>query len=147
MTYTYKFGKILSIKEKEKEEKQSQYEQSVREFEQCAETLYGLLKQKEDLEVTRQYRLEQGLAVGEMLAHQYFIDNLEKVIIKHQYLVIEARKMMQAIHEELVYSNIEVKKYEQIKKSDYEKYLFEQKSMEVTLMNEISIQQFVNRET
>ncbi|GGE65560.1 flagellar export protein FliJ [Priestia taiwanensis] len=143
--YTYKFGKILSIKEKEKEEKQSQYEQSVMEFEKCAEKLYELLKQKEDLEAMRQAKLERGLPVGDMLAQQYFIDNLEKVIMNHQVLVIEARQMMHQMQEGLIHSNIEVKKYEQIKKNDYENYLFEQKNMESMLMNEISIQQFMNR--
>jgi flagellar protein FliJ len=145
MAYTYKFRKILSIKEKEKEEKQSQYELSVREFEQCAEKLYELLKQKEDLQVTRQVQLEHGLSVGDMLAHQYFIDNLEKVIMRYQTLVIEARQIMLDMQEELIYSNIEVKKYEQIKKNDYNNYLFEQKNIESAIMNEISIQQFVNR--
>ena len=48
--YQFKFEKIMTVKEREKDEALSVYNESVKRFEDAAEKLYELLKQKEDLE-------------------------------------------------------------------------------------------------
>lgn len=46
ITYTYRFEKILVIREQEKSESEIAYKESVRVFEEIATKLYELLKKK-----------------------------------------------------------------------------------------------------
>lgn len=46
MAYNYKFQKILQLREREKEETQTLYNESLKQFEAAAEKLYSLLKRK-----------------------------------------------------------------------------------------------------
>ena len=50
MTYQFRFEKIMIVKEREKEEALSVYNEAVKRFEEAAEKLYESLKKKEDLE-------------------------------------------------------------------------------------------------
>lgn len=44
--YTYRFEKILTIREQEKQETEIAYKESVRDFEEVATRLYEALKKK-----------------------------------------------------------------------------------------------------
>ena len=50
MAYQFKFEKIMNLKEREKDEVLSNYNESVKRFEEAAESLFRSLKKKEDLE-------------------------------------------------------------------------------------------------
>ena len=50
MGFTYSFQQILELKEREKEAKEQEYQQSVNQFEKVATALYELLRQKEQIE-------------------------------------------------------------------------------------------------
>ena len=145
MQYQYKFEKILVIKEREKDEALNIYSQAVKRFEEAAEKLYELLKKKEDLESHQSSRLVSGLPVQEIRHHQYFLQNLEKTISHYQQIVINARNHMNFYQEKLMKKNIEVKKYEKIKEKDLSKFTENQKQLEGKQMDDISIQQFMNR--
>lgn len=145
MQYQYKFEKILSIKEREKDEAFSVYNQAVKKFEEAAEKLYGLLKKKEDLESSQSERMINGMAVQEMRHHQHFIYNLEKTIKHYQQIVINARNHMNFYQEKLMEKNIEVKKYEKIKAKDFTSFTENMKQLEGKLMDDISIQQYMSR--
>ncbi|MFO1445908.1 flagellar biosynthesis chaperone FliJ [Bacillus sp. Bva_UNVM-123] len=145
MQYQYKFEKILVIKEREKDEALNIYSQAVKRFEEAAEKLYELLKKKEDLESHQSSRLVSGLPVQEIRHHQYFLQNLEKTISHYQQIVINARNHMNFYQEKLMEKNIEVKKYEKIKEKDLSKFTENQKQLEGKQMDDISIQQFMNR--
>lgn len=145
MNYQYKFEKILTIKEKEKNDASSKYNESVKKFEEVAEKLYKLLKKKEDMQNFQQVKLKEGMAVQEIRHHQQFMDNIEKLLARIQQEVVEARYRMNAYQEKLIEKNIEVKKYEKIKEKDFDKFLDQIKEIENKNMDEISIRQFINK--
>ncbi|MBM7659362.1 flagellar FliJ protein [Bacillus mesophilus] len=145
MSFSYKFQKILSIKETEKERAQELYQQCVRKFEEVAEKLYHSLKQKEELEANQLRKISTGLNVQELRHHQQFITNLEKTILHYQNLVFNARQKMTEQEQQLLEKNIEVKKYEKIKEKQYSHYKELVNADDNRLMDEISIQQFMNR--
>ncbi|MFZ3587921.1 flagellar export protein FliJ [Bacillus sp. DJP31] len=146
MSYTYKFQKILSIRETEKERALEAYQISVKDFEEVAEKLYQSLRQKEKLEENQLEKISFGLSVQELRHHQQFILNLEKTINHFQSLVFSARQNMVKHEEVLLEKNIEVKKYEKIKEKDYSLFVDVLSANESRLMDDISIQQFMNKE-
>lgn len=145
MSYQYKFNRILTVKEREKDEALSAYETAVKSFEEVAEKLYQLLKKKEDLESYQEEQLKNGLSVVEIRHHQQFIGNLEKTIDHYQKMVINARNRMNLFQEKLMDKNIEVKKFEKMREKDFEQFLADMKSAESKQMDDISIQHYVNR--
>jgi flagellar protein FliJ len=146
MQYQFKFDKILSLKSREVDEAQVVYQDSVKKFEEAADRLYHLLKKKEDLESFQSDRLLGGLPVQEIRHHQQFIGNLEKSIAHYQKVVMNARNIMNYQQLQLMEKNIEVKKYETIKEKDHLQFLADEKYTESRLMDEVSIQQYMNRE-
>ncbi|MFJ7976401.1 flagellar export protein FliJ [Peribacillus sp. NPDC096379] len=145
MIFQYKFDKILTIKEIEKNEVLAKYNETIKRFEEVAEKLYKLLKKKEDLLQFQQEKLTQGLTVQEIRHNQQFMDNLEKIIVYNQKEVIQARHAMNMQQSKLMEKNIEVKKYEKIKEKDFQKFLEEIKEAENKNMDEISIRQFFSK--
>ncbi|KMY49449.1 flagellar export protein FliJ [Peribacillus loiseleuriae] len=145
MIYQYKFDKILTIKENEKNDVLVKYNETIKKFEEVAEKLYKLLKKKEDLLQFQQEKLTQGLTVQEIRHNQQFMDNLENIIMHNQKEVIKARQAMNTQQSKLMEKNIEVKKYEKIKEKDFQKFLEEIKEVENKDMDEISIRQFLSK--
>lgn len=145
MRYRFKFEKIMMVKEREKDEALSVYNDSVKRFEDVAEKLYESLKKKEDLENYQSLRLENGLPVQEIRHHQHFILNLQKTIDHFQKMVMNARNQMNFYQERLMQKNIELKKFEKIKEKDKVVFLEELKHEEAKQMDDISIQQYVHR--
>lgn len=145
MQFQFKFHKVLSIREREKDEALDLYNQSVKRFEDAAEKLYELLKKKEDLETYQSERLLSGLPVQEIRHHQQFVGNLEKSISHFQKMVMNTRSQMNYFQERLMEKNIEVKKYEKIREKSKDLFYEEQKQLEDRQMDDISIQHFVNR--
>jgi flagellar protein FliJ len=146
MRYQFKFDKILSLKSREVDEAQVVYQDSVKKFEEAADRLYHLLKKKEDLESFQSDRLIDGLPVQEIRHHQQFIGNLEKSIAHYQKIVMNARNIMNYQQVQLMEKNQEVKKYEKIKEKDHLQFLAAEKYAESRMMDEVSIQQYMNRE-
>ncbi|MDP4161465.1 MAG: flagellar export protein FliJ [Bacillota bacterium] len=145
MVYQYKFDKILHIKEREKDEAISVYNESVKNFEEAAEKLYEFLKKKEDLHAFQASKLTDGLPVHEIRHHQHFLAGIEKTIEHYQKMVVNARGKMVFYQEKLMEKNVEVKKYEKIKEKDFLSYKENLKYLEGRQMDDISIQQFMNR--
>ncbi|CAH0346189.1 flagellar export protein FliJ [Bacillus sp. CECT 9360] len=146
MIYQYKFEKILTVKEKEKNDAFSKYNEALKRFEEAAEKLYKLLKKKEDLLQFHQEKLGKGLSVQDIRHHQLFMDNLEKIIDHYQKAVIEERYKMTLQQEKLMEKNIEVKKYEKIRERDFQRFMEALKDIENKNMDEISIQQFLSKD-
>lgn len=145
MGYHYKFDKILNIREREKDEALAEYNVAVQKFEEAAEMLYGFLKKKEDLLEFQAVKLVSGLSVQEIRHNQQFMTNLEKSIAYYQKMVLNARNRMNLYQEKLMEKNIEVKKYEKMKEKDFQLFLEDMKASENRQMDEISIQQYMNR--
>ncbi|WP_019152787.1 flagellar export protein FliJ [Robertmurraya massiliosenegalensis] len=145
MTYHYKFARVLALKEREKDEALSSYQDAVKKFEEVAEKLYELLRKKEELEDFQSTGLKRGLSIVEIRHHQQFIGNLEKTINHYQKMVINARNRMSLFQEKLMEKNIEVKKFEKIREKDFEQFLKSLKATESKQMDDISIQVYMNR--
>jgi flagellar protein FliJ len=145
MSYQYRFERILTLKEKEKDEVNEQYKGAISKFELVAEKLYEFLKKKEELEVHQADKLQNGLSVQDIRHHQQFITNLEKTIAYYQDLVIQARNRMNWYEEKLVDMNVEVKKYEKIKEKDLIIFQRNMKEAENKQLDEVSVVQYMNR--
>ncbi|KKB38975.1 flagellar export protein FliJ [Bacillus thermotolerans] len=145
MNYNYKFQKILQLREQEKEETESCYNDALKQFEQAAEKLYALLKKKEDLIHFQEAKMVSGFSVHEIQHYQLFISNLEQTIHYQQQVVINARSKMQWHEQQLRERSIEVKKYEKMKEKDFERFKDQLLEDEQKHMDEISTIQFMNR--
>jgi flagellar FliJ protein len=146
VAHSFKFAKILSIKENEKEKALSEYHEARKRFEEVAEKLYHSLKQKEDYEEMHKHKLQTGLSIQDIRHFQQFMKNLERIIDHYQQLVIQARQQMELKQMKLAELNIEVKKYEKIKENHWKSVLHSLRSEEQKQMDEISIQQYRKRE-
>lgn len=145
MAYQFKFEKIMKLKEREKDEVLSTYNESVKRFEEAAESLFRSLKKKEDLESYQRSKLENGLSVQEIRHHQTFIHNLQKTIDHDQTVVVHTRNQMNFYQDKLLQKNIEVKKYEVLKEKGKLVFLEELRQLEAKQMDDISIQQYMHR--
>lgn len=145
MKYEFKFNRILTLKEREKDEAQLAHQESVKKFEKAAEKLYELLRQKEHFESYQAQRLEKGLPINDVRHYQDFLTNLEKVIHRQQKIVMNARNRMYLLQERLMEKNIEVKKFEKIREKDALQFYEKVKSEDNKTMDDISIQNYHNR--
>ena len=135
----------MKLKEREKDEVLSTYNESVKRFEEAAENLFRSLKKKEDLESYQRSKLENGLSVQEIRHHQTFIHNLQKRIDHDQKVVVHTRNQMNFYQDKLLQKNIEVKKYEVLKEKGKLVFLEELRQLEAKQMDDISIQQYMHR--
>jgi len=110
LVFSYRFEKILSVRTMEKNEAVNAYHQAVRRFEEAAQGLYRLLKEKEELEAEREKRIRDGLSVELLREFQRYLANLQREIDHYQQLVIRARDKMNEEYRRLVEKNVEVKK-------------------------------------
>ncbi|MDR4937169.1 flagellar export protein FliJ [Rossellomorea marisflavi] len=146
MTYEYRFERILTLKEQEKEDMQEQYKSSVSKFQEAAEQLYGALKKKETLEAMQVEKLSKGLSILDIRHHQQFITNLEKTISYFQNLVVQARNRMNWYEEKMIEMNMEVKKYERLKEKDFKAFLVRLQAEENKQLDEVSVTQYMKQE-
>lgn len=137
-SYTYRFDKLLTIRDQEKKETEMAYKGAVRDFEEVATKLYDLLKKKEDLLVYQQERLQFGASIDEIHHYARFIDSLEKTIADVQQKVVQARAKMNWFEEKLLEKNIEVRKYEKMREKDLEAFKIEQNRLETIQLDELS---------
>ncbi|KZZ82848.1 MULTISPECIES: flagellar export protein FliJ [Bacillaceae] len=146
MGYTFRFQKILELKENEKEQRLSEYNRSVQDFETAAEKLYDSMKKKEVLEENTKKRLTSGMAVQEIRHYQQFVTNLDRAIEHYQKLVIVSRNKMQEKQEVLMESNSEVRKFEKMKERHIEMNKEMEKQNDTRSMDDLSIRSFMYRE-
>lgn len=146
MKYAFKFDKILSLKEREKEEALLAYQDSIGKFEKVAKKLYELLRQKEKLQTTRSEKLKQGTPVNEIRFYEEYLESLEKKIEKQQIMVNNARNRMQHLQKQLMEKNIEVKKFEKLREKDVRKFFDQLRAEENKRMDDAALQTYLHRE-
>ena len=144
--YTYRFEKILGVKEQEKTESEIAFKESVQVFEEIATKLYDLLKKKEDLISYQQERLMIGSSIDEVKHYSKFIDSMEKTIADVQQKVVQARAKMNWHEQKLLEKNLEVRKYEKMRENDFEHFKEEQLRTEAILLDELSTIAYYKRE-
>jgi len=147
MAETIAFSKILRLREKEKMDAEKSYQQSMAFFENIATRLYTLLKKKETAESSFESGMQGIIPIEKIKEQVAYIEELNKQIINLQAEVNKARNEMDAKQSQLTDAHIEVKKFEkmiahreQVKKKVLQKY-------ENEAMNEISIQQYLRKQT
>ncbi|MEX3744476.1 MULTISPECIES: flagellar export protein FliJ [Lysinibacillus] len=145
-SYIYRFEKVLTIREQEKNETEMAYKESVRSFEEIASKLYSLLKKKEDLLDFQQDRLSVGSSIEEIHHYARFIDSLEKTITDVQQKVVQARAKMNWHEEKLLEKNLEVRKFEKMREKDFKLFQQEQDRIEGIFLDEISSLTYNKRE-
>ncbi|MFJ7950526.1 flagellar export protein FliJ [Lysinibacillus sp. NPDC096418] len=144
--YQYRFEKVLTIREQEKNETEIAYKESVRSFEEVANKLYELLKKKENLTEYRQERLAIGSSIEEINHYARFIDSLEKTIADVQQKVVQARSKMNWHEEKLLEKNLEVRKFEKMREKDFIAYQQEEDRVENIFLDEISSLTYYKKE-
>ncbi|MDW0109229.1 flagellar export protein FliJ [Sporosarcina aquimarina] len=145
-SYNYRFEKVLTFKEQEKNETQSAYKQSIESFEKVATELYDLLKKKENILDVQQKKMTKGFAVNEIHHYARFIESLEVKINSVQQQVIQARGKMNWYEERLLDKTIEVKKYEKMREKDHDAYQDELEHEEAQRLDELATQKFRKNE-
>ncbi|KYG89507.1 flagellar biosynthesis chaperone [[Bacillus] sp. KCTC 13219] len=146
MQYTYRFEKILVVREQEKNESEIAYKESVRVFEEVATRLYDLLKKKEDLISFQQERLTIGASIDEISHYANFIDSMEKTIADVQEKVVQARSKMNWHEQKLLEKNLEVRKFEKMREKDFDAFREEQNRIEAKQLDELSSLAYNKRE-
>lgn len=145
MGFKYKLEKILTIKENEKDKAIGEYNEAVLKFEEVATKLYDVLKQKEDIIAEQELQIQTGLNIIKIQQLQRFLLILEQSIKHWQEQVAKARQHMNVKEKVLLEKNIEVKKFEKMKEKAKISYLQIENDEEKKFMDEISIQQYMNR--
>ena len=144
--YTYRFSKILDIREQEKTQTEIAYKEAVKSFEEVATKLYEMLKRKEDLIAYQNERLTIGASIDEVTHYANFINSLEKTIEDLQKKVTQARVKMNWHEEKLLEKNIEVRKYEKMREKDFEAFQVEQERLENIRLDELSTMAYYKKE-
>lgn len=144
--YTYRFEKILTIREQEKKQTEQAYKESVRSFEEVATKLYDLLKKKEDLITYQNDRLAVGSSIDEIHHFATFIDSLERSITEVQKKVVQARAKMNWHEQKLLEENLEIRKFEKMREKDFAVFKSEQNRVETLYLDELSTLMYTKKE-
>ncbi|KGR73894.1 flagellar export protein FliJ [Ureibacillus sinduriensis] len=144
--YTYRFEKILTIREQEKQQTEQAYKESVRSFEEVATKLYDLLKKKEDLITYQNDRLAIGSSIDQIHHFATFIDSLERSITEVQKKVVQARAKMNWHEQKLLEKNLEIRKFEKMREKDFAIFKSEQDREETLYLDELSTLMYTKKE-
>ncbi|MDA3130613.1 flagellar export protein FliJ [Aliibacillus thermotolerans] len=145
MGFTYSFQQILELKEREKEAKEQEYQQSVNQFEKVATALYELLRQKEQIEEMYEKKMKEGMLIQELQQNEKALFQLTNEIQAVTKKTNIARLRMQKKEEEMKVATIEWKKYEKMKERAHENYKEEVKKEEAKQMDELSLRKYAFR--
>lgn len=144
--YSYRFEKVLTYREQQKTETETEYKLSIDAFEIVATRLYDLLKKKEDTLAEQQERLKTGFSIDGIHHYVRFVDSLEKKIAEVQQEVLQARSKMTWYEEKLLERTIEVKKFEKMKENDREDHRIEMEHHDAIQLDELSTLSFGRKE-
>lgn len=147
MSETTVFEKILRVRENEKNDAQSAYHQSMDYFEGIAKKLYSLLSKKEAAEDYYQSMTYESIAIERLKEQSTYMSHLNEKINQLQQQVIVARNDMEAKQQLLSDAYIEVKKFEKLIERRWQARLIREKAEEAKLMDEISLQQYIEAKT
>lgn len=145
MAFTYSFQQILNLKEREKETKEREYQQSVDQFEKVATALYELLRQKEEMEQIYEEKMKRGMFIHDLQQNEQAMFHLQNEIQRVMQKTNIARMRMQKKEEEMKIAAMEWKKYKKMKERAYHEYKEEEKREEAKQMDELSLRKYALR--
>jgi len=144
--YAYRFEKILTIREQEKQQTEAAYKEAVRAFEEVATKLYDLLKKKEDLITYQNETLAVGSTIDQIHHFGTFIDSIERSIAEVQQKVVQARSKMNWHEQKLLEKNLEIRKFEKMREKDFTTFKNEQDRAEMLYLDELSSLMYSKKE-
>ncbi|HLT55579.1 MAG TPA: flagellar export protein FliJ [Bacillota bacterium] len=144
MAESMAFHKILHVRENEKSIALREYNQSLDLFEQVATELYQLLKKKENAEESYDMSLQNATSIEKIKEQALYIEMLNEEISSLQEQVQRARTEMEWKQKKLTDAHVEVKKFQKLIDHRKQKEEVERKKIENTLMDEISVTQFLS---
>lgn len=137
--------KILNVREQEKKEAQIAHHESMAFYEEISNELIAVLNKREIAEELYQKHLKTMTTIDKIREQTTYIEKINLQLAELQTKLHEARQHMHTKQKKLTSAHIEVKKFEKIiELRKYEQQQFIQKT-EQMVMDEISIQQYVNR--
>ncbi|TRM12401.1 flagellar export protein FliJ [Lentibacillus cibarius] len=145
MAETVTLSKILHIRENEKQNAQQSYNTAVDVFETTATQLYHLLRTKEEAEYSYDSYMQETAPIDRIREQAAYMERLNRQIMALQQELQTARNEMEQKQQWLNDAYVEVKKFEKIIEHRDEQTKERIKKYENTSMDEISIQQYVNR--
>jgi len=145
-SYVYRFENVLTFREQEKTQTETEFKNAVETFELVATELYELLKKKETTLDEQAERMANGFYSDEIHHYARFIDSLEKKIADVQQKVMQERSKMNWYEEKLVERALEVKKFEKMKEKDLKVHRVEAEYEEAKRLDELSTMTFRGRE-
>lgn len=144
--YNYRFEKVLTLREQQRDETEMAYKEAIQQFEEVAERLYGQMKKKENTIEEQHRRMESGFSIDDLHNYARYIDALDKQIDITQQKVINSRSKMQWYEEQLLEKNIEVKKFEKMKELGKQRFDAEMEHKEANQIDELSTMKFRSKE-
>ncbi len=145
MSFQFALHKVMELKEREKNNSQTEYEAALRNFEVTATELYHMLKNKEELEEQARQQIERGTSIFELQQSESNLLRLQQEIYAQQQTTQRAREKMNIKQQQLMDTTIEFKKYEKMKELKKEQFEQEVKRLEAIEMDELSMQIYANR--
>ncbi|WP_153731280.1 flagellar export protein FliJ [Sporosarcina obsidiansis] len=145
-SYHYRFEKVLTLREQERDETEMAYKEAIQQFEEVARELYDQLKKKEDTLEQQQERMSKGFSIDDLHHYSRFISTLDQRIDHIQQEVMKSRSKMNWYESQLLEKNIEVKKFEKMKEKGQQQYDAEMDHMEANRIDELSTMKFRSKE-
>ena len=144
MTQKMALVKVLHVRENEKKAAQKDFRKSQDVFEEVATKLYQLLKKKEDAEASYDQFIQSATPLDRIKEQINYIEKLNMKINIVQREVQFARNQMEKKQGILNDAYIEVKKFESIIEIRQKHAAEQEKRMEKSFMDEISIHQYLS---
>lgn len=145
-SYQYRFEKVLTLREQERDETEMAYKEAIQQFEEVAKQLYEQMKKKEETLEEQQERMNTGFTIDNLHHYSRFINMLDVEIDKVQQEVMQCRSKMNWYETQLLEKNIEVKKFEKMKEIGKEQHAAEMEHVEANRIDELSTIKFRSKE-
>lgn len=143
--YSFRFQKLMDLKEREKEDSKTKYSESLGFLNREMQELEGLTQSLQQWEEKRVELERQATPIQRLLEIHSYIQHLENLIVKKHEKVHEAEKKTESLHLELSEKMRDFQVWEKWKEKTYKEYQDEMMQREQKEMDELAIQRFVRR--
>ncbi|MEJ5347477.1 MAG: flagellar export protein FliJ [Desulfosoma sp.] len=137
MGFVYRFSKLLEHRRQQLREAQVDLARAVEQAAEVEKILASTEKTLESCRLRWQQRTREGLPLGEHLAYERYLLDLEHRLLKLKTARDHAWQLVQEKQKRLVERDREVKKLERLQEVDYEKFRKDQKKREQKKLDEL----------
>ncbi len=137
MGFVYRFSKLLEHRRQQLREAQVDLARAVEQATEVEKILASTEKTLENCRLRWHQRTREGLPLGEHLAFERYLLDLEQRLLKLKTARDRAWQLVQEKQKRLVERDREVKKLERLQEVDYEKFRRDQKKREQKKLDEV----------